>query len=309
MSKHVGHAKNHAWPSRKAYLLAAVALVISILVLLLHNKNFAVFNAKGFVAGEQSSLIVTVSAILFAVAVPTLALLYYVAWKYRETNHKSTYAPHSNHGKFFAFSIWALPTFIMLILAVIMIPATQRLDPRKEISSTKKTLTVQVVAMRWKWIFIYPEQNIATVNYVQLPTDTPVAFELSADESPMSSFWIPNLGGQLYAMTGHVNTLHLMAHKNGDYPGSSAELTGAGFSGMKFVARATSSNDFDEWVNNVKASPNALDSAEYNKLLKPSENHKTAFYAETQPDLFSTMLSKYAGSHNSMEHMKMEHMQ
>lgn len=310
MSRLTGHAN-----SKIKYALYGLYLILGLeivwlITLLFHDKNFAVFNPKGYIAGEQSDLILLSLALLFAIAIPTLCLLYFFAWKYRETNQKATYDPKTGHGKLFVFSIWAIPSIFMLVLALIMIPATHRLDPRQQIASDNPPMTIQVIAMQWKWIFIYPEQNIATVNYVQIPIDTPIVFKLTADESPMSSFWIPNLGGQMYAMTGHVNTLHLMADKEGDYPGSSAEITGSGFAGMKFVAKAASKGAFDKWVDNVKKSPNSLDILEYNTLLKPSENNKTTLYATAKPKLFSDMVAKYSGSHNSDHkgsHSQMEH--
>lgn len=271
-------------------------------VLIFQVKNFAVFNPKGPIADQQLSLLIFSAVFLSAICIAALILLYFFAWKYRETNNDETYDPNIRQGKLFAFSIWGLPILVMLILVFIMVPATHRLDPRQSISSNVKPLTIQVVAMRWKWVFIYPEQHIATVNYIQIPTNTPVVFKLSADEAPMSSFWVPNLGGQLYAMTGHVNTLNLMADKSGDYPGSSAEINGAGFSGMKFVAHADSQENFDQWVEKVKSSPEILDSNEYNKLLKPSEYNKTASYAIAQTNLFDSLLTKYSGSHSNMEH-------
>jgi cytochrome o ubiquinol oxidase subunit 2 len=280
-------------------LLIVVLNVVLLLGLFFHDKNLAVFNPKGYIAGEQSRLIVFSVALLLTIAVPTLILLYFTAWKYRETNQKATYAPQASHGKLFAFSIWAIPSLFMLVLALVMIPETHRLDPRHQINSTNAPITIQVVAMRWKWVFIYPEQHIASVNYVQIPTNTPIVFRLTADESPMSSFWIPNLAGQMYAMTGHVNTLHLMAREPGDYPGSSAELTGAGFAGMKFIARAGTTESFDQWVDSVKSSPDVLDSAEYKHLLTPSENNQTAFYSQAGPEVFSKTLQKYAGSHGA----------
>src|SRR3989344_4177726 len=118
--------------------------------------------------------------------------------------------------------------------------------------------------MRWKWLFIYPEQGIATVNFVQIPVNRPIQFELTADETPMSSFWIPNLGGQLYTMTSHVNRLNLMADTPGEYTGSSAEINGAGFAGMKFTARVGSQEDFDRFVQNVKRYPSVLNTTTYN---------------------------------------------
>ncbi len=264
-----------------------------LLAYLVQGKNVALFNPKGLIASEQLKLTLYSAGILFAIAIPTVILLYIIAWKYRESNKKAKYEPSTKNGKLFVLSIWVIPSIFILVLAFVMLPATRKLDPRKTITSNNKQLTIQVIAMRWKWLFIYPEQDIATVNFVQIPVDTPVEFVLTADESPMSSFWIPNLGGQLYAMTSHVNRLNLIAETSGDYPGSSAEITGAGFSGMKFVTRAGTQQDFDEWVQKVKNSPDVLDIANYDNLLLPSENNATAYYSQYEPDIFNRLIAKY----------------
>lgn len=281
-----------------AWIVISGLIVLGLIVAwLLKGNDVRLLNPKGLIAGEQTKLIIVVLALMLEIAIPTLIAFYFIAWKYRETNKKASYDPNIRHSKLFVLGLWAIPSSMVLLLAFIMWPATHRLAPQKSIASDAKPLTVQVIAMRWKWVFIYPEQNIATVNFVQIPEDTPVRFELSADEAPMSSFWIPHLGGQLYAMTGHVNPLNLMADTPGDYPGSSAEINGRGFAGMKFTTRVSTQEDFDRWVQDVKQSTDTLDSAEYQELLAPSENTPSAFYSRADPDLYGTMLMKYAGSH------------
>ncbi len=238
--------------------------------------------------------------LMLGLAIPTLTLFYFMAWRYRESNEKAAYQSHTNHAKTLIFSIWSVPIIFMLMLASVMWPATHRLAPQKLIEAGVEPLNVQVIAMRWKWLFVYPEQEIATVNYIQIPVGTPVQFELTADETPMSSFWIPRLGGQLYAMTGHVNRLNLMAETPGDYGGSSAEINGAGFAGMKFIARASSSQDFNKWVQELRLTEQVLDEKEYEKLLSPSMNNPAIYYSDADSDLFDKLLMKYNGSH--MEH-------
>ncbi len=250
-------------------------------------------NPKGLIAADQRRLIFVTVAILLVIAIPSVFLLFFTAWKYRESNHHAKYAPDTHHGKFFVFTIWLIPSMVMLLLAFILWTATHKLVPQDPIASSEKPLVIQVVSLRWKWLFIYPEQNIATVNFAQIPVHRPVEFELTADESPMSSFWIPNLGGQLYAMTGMVNRLNLMADTTGAYPGSSAEINGAGYAGMKFTARASSGVEFNRWVQGVKQSKNVLDDASYAKLLKPSESNPPAFYASSESGLYDKVLMKY----------------
>jgi cytochrome o ubiquinol oxidase subunit 2 len=203
--------------------------------------------------------------------------------------------------------MWLIPSIFAVVLAAIMWSATHKLEPIKPIAADAKPLTIQVVSMRWKWVFIYPEQNIATVNYVQIPVGTPVQFELTADAAPMSAFWIPNLGGMLYTMTGHNNRLHLIADTAGDYPGSSGEINGPGFANMKFTASASSKKDFDAWVQEVKRYTAVLDTVEYDKLLKPSEDNPVAFYSAAERGLYDTVLMKYMGPGTGHTHHGAHH--
>lgn len=266
---------------------------------LTYGKNIAILNPAGLIAKDQFNLFVFTALVLMAVTIPVIGTLYFVAWKYRETNHKPVYDPNASQGKGLPVFMWGFPVIFLIILSLVMIPATHRLEPRKVIASNGEPMKIQVVALQWKWLFIYPEQQIATVNYLQIPVDRPVTFELTADETPMSSFWIPNLGGQLYAMTGHVNRLNLVADEVGDYPGSTAEINGPGFATMRFTTRATTIEDFDSWVNSVKDSENVLSKASYDALVKPSEKNTPAFYASYPENLVSGIVQKYAGSHET----------
>jgi cytochrome o ubiquinol oxidase subunit 2 len=277
-------------------IILGLASLAAVIALLLQGKNVALFNPKGLIAQEQLNLMFIAVGLMLVLGIPALYILYFTAWKYRESNNKAKHEPNIRHSRFLDLGMWLIPGGLAVVLALIMIPATHKLEPNKSIAADAKPLTIQVVAMQWKWVFIYPEQNIATVNFVQIPEDTPVKFELTADEAPMTSFWIPNLGGMLYAMTGHNNQLNLIADTPGDYPGSSAEINGEGFAGMKFTARASSQGDFDKWLQKAKRSPAVLDTAEYDKLLKPSENNPTALYSATEADIYDTVLKKYMGS-------------
>jgi len=288
-------------PSRNRsilYIILWVLVLVMLFAVLLRGADIRMLNPKGAVAQGELGLMIYSTVVLLAITIPTLFFLYFFAWKYRESNTKAAYDPNKKHGKFFVFGLWAIPVAFMLVLAPVMWIGTHELAPQKSIVSNNKALTVQVIAMRWKWLFIYPEQNIATVNFVQVPVNTPVEFDLTADDSPMSSFWVPHWGGQLYAMTGMTNRLNLMPTTTGDSEGSSAEINGEGFAGMKFTARASSQQDFDSWVLGVKQSPNMLDMVEYERLLKPSENNPSALYARADADLYDTVVMKYMGSHD-----------
>lgn len=277
-----------------------------VLYLFIHDKNIALFQSKGLVAHEQRSLLIFTIVLLLAVSIPVMFMLYYTAWKYRDSNVKAVYAPQAKQRKLTTGIMWGFPIVVLLVFSPVLWMSTHKLEPRKALAGDKEPVVIQVISMRWKWVFMYPEQKIATVNFVQIPKDTPIVFQLTADEAPMSSFWIPNLGGQLYSMTSHVNELNLMGETIGDYPGSSAELNGEGFAGMKFTTRVSSEEDFTSWVDGVRQTNNMLDNSKYDALVKPSENNAVTVYSDYQNDLYSKVVQKYMGSH-SAHNTKSEH--
>lgn len=289
--------------SSRGSILPAIIIVLGLIVLgvvlsfLVRGADVALLDPKGMVANEQHDLLITSTLIMLAFAVPVALAIYFFAWHYREGNSKSTYNPVTKESKSYLAFAWGGPIIIVAVLAAIMIPATHRLAHQAPIESENEPITVQVVALNWKWLFIYPEHDIATLNFAQIPVDTPVRFELTADGSPMNSFWIPHLGGMLYAMSGHVNPINLISDSIGDYPGSSAEINGRGFASMRFITRVSSQADFDTWVAETKESPIQLNKAEYEKLLEPSENNAAAFYNGPEADLYNSIVKKYAGSH------------
>lgn len=264
----------------------------------LAGRNVTMFNPQGWMAYHQHNLFVLLLVLLLVAAVPVILFLYFVAWKFRESNTKAVHTPNARHSRRLVFSIWAYPILFFVIFVTILWPVTFKIQPHKAIADAGQPLLIQVIALRWKWVFLYPDQGVATVNYVELPQGRPVTFALTADETPMSSFWIPNLGGQLYAMTGMVNQLNLMANTIGNYPGSTAEINGAGFADMKFTASVGSQADFDNWVTGVRQSSSVLDAAAYSQLLKPSEANPPEVYGSYQRDLYDTVVMKYMGGMN-----------
>jgi cytochrome o ubiquinol oxidase subunit 2 len=256
--------------------------------------NFQLLNPKGFIASQQRDLIIFAVVLMLVAVVPTFVLLYSVAWKYREGN-KSKYTPNWDHNIILQGFWWVFLASIISVLAVYAWNTTHALDPRKPIVSNVDPITIQVIALEWKWLFIYPEQNIATVNFVQFPEDTPILFEITA-QAPMNSFWIPQLGGQMYAMNGMRTTLNMMAEETGDYRGMSSNISGEGFSGMRFTAKASSETDFDSWVATVKLQSENLD---YNHIASPSKNNSQATYVLAEPNLFESIVNKYIGHYHA----------
>jgi cytochrome o ubiquinol oxidase subunit 2 len=265
------------------------------------NHNIPVLDPKGFIGIKQRELIIICSLLMCIVVIPVFAMLAIFSRKYREGNTKSTYAPLWAHSLRAEIIWWGVPFIIIVILGIITWKSTHELNPYKPIVNGNRPIVIQAVALDWKWLFIYPEQGIATVNYVQFPEKTPLNFEISAD-APMNSFWIPQLGGQIYAMPGMRTKLHLIADETGDFRGASSNLSGKGFAGMAFKAVASSEEDFLAWVQTVKASPYRLTNEEYHYLALPSEYDPVIYYSEVEGDLFDqiVMKSMYMPTHGRM---------
>lgn len=278
----------------KVTLIGLLSLVVVFVVsyLLLRGNNVAVLNPKGTIAESQFDLMVFTSLLSLIVVVPVFALTVFVTWKYRAGNKKATYKPGHDSDKVAEAIWWLVPTVLISILAVITWVSTHKLDPYRPIESNVKPVQIEVIALDWKWLFIYPEHNIATVNFMQVPTGTPINFKITAD-APMNSFWIPQLGGQVYAMAGMQTKLHLQADEPGEYKGTSANLSGEGFAGMRFTVKASSKDEFKAWLEQVRQSPKHLTTDEYANLVKKSKNNPQTLYATRDPKLYETVIMKY----------------
>lgn len=256
------------------------------------DSNFAVLNPKGIIAEQQRDLFITATLLMLIVVLPVLVLTFVIAWKYRESNTQAKYSPEVDGNRKLETIWWTVPLVIIAVLSGIIWKSSHDLDPFKPIAADKEPITIQVVSMRWKWLFIYPEQNIATVNYVEFPKDTPVNFRLTSDAS-MNSFWIPQLGGQIYTMAGMETKLHLMANETGEFNGLSANLSGDGFSGMKFIAKASTETEFKQWVDAVQLAPRELGENTYQQLLQPSKDVPPLYYASVEKELYNSIIDKY----------------
>ena len=281
---------------RKRYkgLIFIILLIVATAIglWLLRDSYIAVLDPKGAVGIHQRDLIILTFSLMLIVVIPVFALTIFIAWRYRAGNEKATYTPNWDHHRIAETIWWGLPMAIILVLGFVAWKSSHELDPYKPLNSATRPITIQVVALQWKWLFIYPEQGIASVNFLQFPEDTPLNFEVTAD-APMNSFWIPSLGGQIYAMSGMKTKLHLIANETGDFNGSSANISGEGFAGMKFVARASSQSDFNNWVIAAKRSNKPLDQREYDDLVKPTEDNPRATYSSLDTGLYDRVIMKY----------------
>jgi len=281
---------------KKAFKIAIVVLLLlglgAVTALYISNSSIPVLEPKGMIGVKERELIISASLLMLIVVIPVFILTWAFAWKYRESNTKAKHAPDWEHNYIAEYCWWGVPVFIIIILAVITWKSSHDLNPFTPLKSDKKPIEIQVIALDWKWLFIYPEQGIATVNFVQFPENTPINFEITSD-APMNSFWIPQLGGQIYAMPAMRSKLHLIAHETGSFRGVSANISGKGFAGMRFIAKSCTEEEFQRWAQDVKSSPNHLDLAAYNALMQPSEYHPVEYFKLSKPDLFEYVIMKY----------------
>ncbi len=276
----------------KIFLYALLIVVVLVMgMLYLTSLDIAVLNPKGWVGQKEKDLLIISTLLMLIVVIPVFVLTGFIVWKYRASNKKSDYRPDWNHSTIAEIIWWGVPCIIIVILSVLNWMACYELDPFRPLASDKKPLTIQVVALDWKWLFIYPDQNIATVNFIQVPVDTPIHFIITAD-APMNSFWIPQLGGQIFAMPAMRTELHLIANEKGDYRGVSANLSGSGFSGMVFITRAGTEEEFDDWVTKVQNSREILDLSTYPLLAAKSQNNPVTLYRLGYPGLFDWIVMK-----------------
>lgn len=269
--------------------LAVVALVAYYISV----HNIEVLNPKGIISAKERDLIITASLLMLIVVIPVFILLWYCAWVYREGN-TARHDPDWEHNYVAEYCWWGVPLIIVTILAVICWKSSHELNPFNPLASQKKPLTVQVVALQWKWLFIYPDQGVSTVNLLQIPVDRPIDFAITAD-APMNSFWIPQLAGQIYAMPGMRTELHIMATEPGSYRGLSAHISGRGFAGMYFTTKVGSEEEFDGFVEDARRSNRALGPALYEELARPSAYDAIELLQLTDRGLFEQILQKYRG--------------
>jgi len=266
---------------------------------LLSGCNLDVLAPAGDVAAQQRDLLVVSTALMLIIIVPVMALTVFFAWRYRASNASATYTPDWDHSTKLELVIWAAPLLIIICLGALTWLGTHlldpyrridRIEPGKPITQDHRPLTVEVVALDWKWLFIYPEYGIAAVNELAAPVDRPIDFRITSS-AVMNSFYIPALAGQIYAMPGMETKLHAVINDPGTYKGFSANYSGAGFSGMRFDFHGLSAEAFDRWVAKAKGGTERLSRESYLELERPSENEPVRHYASVDPDLYDAVLN------------------
>ncbi len=269
-------------------------LIASFLFLCGCENNFTgVLNPKGVVAFKERQLLFDCIALMLIVVIPVIIMSFAFAFRYRQSHPVKDYKPNWSHSVLLESIWWGVPCVIILILGILTWKMTHKLDPYRPIDGAGKPMKVQVVALPWKWLFIYPEQNIATVNTLVLPVNKQTEFFLTSDNVPMSAFFVPQIGSQIYTMAGMRTRLHLLPTSEGIYEGLNSQYNGDGFSEMHFKVKVVSQDEMKKWFAKAKRSSKSLSQATYRVVRQPTIADPAALYSGVAPGLFKQIIKSY----------------
>ena len=279
---------------KKLIRLSSLALIglVSIGLVGCHSMVAGMLNPEGIVSAEEKKIFFDSLALMLIVVIPVFIMSFTFILRYR-AGSTLDYRPNWGHSVLLEAILWGVPCAIILILGIMTWIMTHKLDPYRRIDVPGKNILIQVVALPWKWLFIYPKQNIATVNYLEIAKGQQVEFWLTNDNVPMSAFFVPQLGSQIYTMAGMRTRLHLVAEKYGTYTGLDSQFNGDGFSDMRFTVKVVGQNELRDWFTKIRRSKQLLTAPVYENLIQPSANESVHYYSAVIPQLFSKIIMKY----------------
>jgi cytochrome o ubiquinol oxidase subunit 2 len=270
------------------YTALAISLIGAALLL---ASCQGLLDPQGPIAAAERLLLINSTAIMLVVVVPVIVATVAFAWWYRASNTHATRSLDESYEGRVEFVVWSIPALTVILLGGVIWIGSHELDPRTPIPAKTDPLRVDVVALDWKWLFIYPDHGVATVNQLVIPAGTPIEFRLTS-ATVMNSFFVPQLGSQIYTMGGMITHLHLLADNPGEYPGFSANYSGDGFSWMRFVVKSVPAGDFNAWLQQVRGAGSGLDEAAYAELAKPSRDVPPTTYRSVEPKMFERILDQ-----------------
>jgi cytochrome o ubiquinol oxidase subunit 2 len=262
----------------------------AMIVLVTGGCNRGILDPAGPVAAAEKTILINSTAIMLAIIIPTMIATVAVAWWFRAGNKKAKYRPDWEYSGAVELVVWSIPALTVILLGGIAWIGAHDLDPYKPLESKAEPLEVQVVSLDWKWLFIYPDQGIATVNQIVVPAGVPVHYSLTS-ATVWNAFFVPQLGSMIYTMPRMTTQLNLMADKPGVYDGLSSQYSGDGFSGMRFKVHAVPPQQFAAWAQGARGQGKALDQSAYDQLVKPSSYVKPMIYGAVAPGLFEAIVA------------------
>lgn len=288
-------------PIKTVFSILAIGLLMTLSGCAIQSHGMLA--PAGSIALAEKRLLIEVVLLMLIVVAPVMILTPLLIWRYRRKNTQSTYNPDWNFNIPLEFLVWGVPLLIVAVIGYMVWAKTIDLDPYRPLASAEKPVEIQVVGLNWKWLFIYPEQNLATVNTLVIPANRPVHLMLTSD-TVMLSLLIPRLVGQIYAMPGMKTQLNFEANQPGSYLGENTQYNGTGFSQQKFTVQALSPNEFSAWVAKVRAQVNPLDKAAYAKIAVHDIQKNPLYFSSADGSLFESILSKYNGHSQMQANMK-----
>jgi cytochrome o ubiquinol oxidase subunit 2 len=266
------------------------AIISGLLVACTSGCARSVLDPAGPVADGERLILLDSLGIMLTIVVPTIGATILFAWWFRASNKAATYRPDWQYSGKLEALVWSVPALVVLFLGGVAWIGSHTLDPARPIASTKRTLEVQVVSLDWRWLFIYPQQHVATINRLILPVGTPVHLSITS-ASVMNVFFVPRLAGEIYSMNGMVTRLNLQADRTGMFPGLSAQFSGDGFSGMHFDTVAVTPAQFVLFVSQARADDHRLDDATYRALSRQSHDGRVRLFGSVSDGLFDEIVS------------------
>lgn len=268
-----------------------VPLTLSLIgVAALGGCTEGVLDPKGPISLEERQILINSTGIMLVIVIPTVLATLGVAFWFRASNKRASYLPNFEYSGRIEMLVWSIPLMTVLLVGAVAWIGAYSLDPSKPIASATKPIKVQVVSLDWKWLFIYPDEGVASLNQLTIPVGTPVSFELTS-AGVMNSFFVPQLAGQIYTMAGMVTRLNLRADYSGKYRGMSANFSGKGFADMQFNVHAVPPDHFAQWLASTRSAGPTLDTQAYASLVRPSEAVAPITYRAVSPSLFTAILN------------------
>ncbi len=282
-------------PNRRFRVREGAALAVGcVLALCLAScRQAGVLDPQGPVASAERLILMNATAIMLVVVVPVIVLTLVFAWWYRASNKRAAYSPDWAYSGHIEFIVWSIPAMVVILLAGVAWTGAHLLDPARPLASGAKPIRIEAVALDWKWLFIYPDYEIATVNQLVVPQGTPIEFLLTS-ATVMNDFFVPQLGSQIFAMPGMTTHLYLLADHAGDYPGYAFHFSGDGFADMNFVVHAVTASEFPEWLERSRSEGTALDDAAYARLALAGTTTETKSYRSVDPKLYEHIVETAA---------------
>jgi cytochrome o ubiquinol oxidase subunit 2 len=250
-----------------------------------------ILDPQGPIGAAEKTILIDSLGIMLAIVLPTIVAIFAFAFWFRASNTRASYLPNWEYSGRIELVVWSVPALTVILLGGVAWLGAHHLDPAKPIEGPSEPLTIQAVSLDWKWLFIYPDHKVATINTLTLPAGVPLQFQLTS-ASVMNAFFIPQFGSMIYTMNGMATRLNLRADATGTFQGLSTQFSGDGFADMHFDVHVVPPEQFSKWAQDASNAGKSLDERSYQQIAKPSMKNEPEIYRLTDPDIFASVVSQ-----------------